>query len=337
MMLRAHERGIALFDSMQLAGLVLGCTPGARKLENVAEQILNVALPKEQQVSDWGAELLSHAQINYAAADPVVGHRAACAMWRQLDQEERRCFEVQNAAIPAIGHMRITGCPFVPEIHRETILKWELEHAEKRAEFKALTGEEPPTRVKVGRWLEARLPAEEIAWMPRTSTGAISARSDLLKHLAHHEEIRPLLRVLWSDKRLRSFGHKLIEAISPVTGRVHPDFMLGAKSGRLACSEPNFQQLPPDVRPAIVAPAGRLLVIADYAQIEVRIIAKLSGDDALRREFRQGGDVHRAAAAAIAGIAFEDVTDAQRKAAKAIVFGTNYGSGAKSIRAQAKA
>ena len=161
-------------------------------------------------------------------------------MWRQLSRQERRCFEVQNAAIPAIARMRLTGCPFDPAIHRETIQRWEIEHAENRAEFKAITGEEPPARDKVGRWLEAHLPAEEIAWMPRTSTGTVSARSDLLKHLAHHDEIRPLLRVLWSDKRLRSFGHKLIEAISPVTGRVHPDFMLGTKAGRLACSDAEF-------------------------------------------------------------------------------------------------
>ena len=71
-------------------------------------------------------------------------------MWRQLSREERRCFEVQNAAIPAIARMRLTGCPFVPEIHRETIRRWEIEHAEKRAEFKAITGEEPPARDKVG-------------------------------------------------------------------------------------------------------------------------------------------------------------------------------------------
>jgi DNA polymerase-1 len=335
MMLRAHEHDIELIDSMQLASLALGCGFGARTLANVADQILEIELLKDQQLSDWGARSLSIAQINYAAADAVVCHRAARAMWRQLSRQERRCFEVQNAAIPALAQMRRTGCPFDPSIHKETIRRWEIEHAEKRAEFKALTGEEPPSRGKAGRWLQARLPAEEITWMPRTGTGTISARSDLLKHLAHHAEIRPLLRVLWSDTRLRSFGHKLTEAISPVTGRVHPDFMLGTKAGRLACSEPNFQQLPPDVRPAIAAPLGKRFVIADYAQIELRVLAELSGDEALRQEFYQAGDVHRAAAAAIAGIPFEDVTAEQRQAAKAIVFGTTYGSGPRGVRATA--
>ena len=282
-------RPIELVDSMQLAGLVLGCEFGARTLANVAEQVLEIEPPKEQQLSATGAPDPCRSRRSITRPPtPSIPHRAARAMWRQLGHDERRCFKVQNAAVPAIARMRLAGCPFVPEIHRETIRKWELEHAEERARFKNITGEEPPARDKVGRWLEARLPAEEIAWMPRTETGTVSARSDLLKHLAHHEEIRPLLRVLRSDKRLRSFGHKLIEAISPVTGRVHPDFMLGTKSGRLACSAPNFQQLPADVRPAIVAPAGRLLVVADYAQIELRVLAELSGDDVLRAEFANG-------------------------------------------------
>jgi hypothetical protein len=171
-------RPIELIDSMQLAGLVLGCEFGSRTLANVAEQVLGIEAPKEQQASDWGARFLSIPQINYAAADAVIPHRAARAMWPQLSNDERRCFKVQNAAVSAIAHMRLTGCAFVPEIHRETTRKWELEHAEERARFKNITGEEPPARDKVGRWLEARLPAEKIAWMPRTESGTVSARSD---------------------------------------------------------------------------------------------------------------------------------------------------------------
>jgi DNA polymerase-1 len=172
--------------------------------------------------------------------------------------------------------------------------------------------------------------------MPRTATGKLSARTDQLKHLAHHEEIRPLLRVLWSDKRLRSFGHSLLGLISPVTGRLHADFMVcGAKSGRITANRPNLQQLPPDVRKAVVAPAGKVLVCADYSQIELRVLAELAGDSALRRVFATGGDVHRSAAARIAGVPLERVTPEQRRAAKAIVFGTIYGSGARGLRASA--
>ena len=85
--------------------------------------------------------------------------------------------------------------------------------------------------------------------MPRTATGGLSARSDLLKYLAHHEEIRPLLRVLWAHKRLENFGYKLLELIDPRTGRIYPDYMTcGAKTGRLTSTHPNAQQFPGEAR-----------------------------------------------------------------------------------------
>ena len=143
------------------------------------------------------------------------------------------------------------------------------------------------------------------------------------------------MRVLWSDKRLRAFGHKLLEAVSPVTGRVHPDFMLGTKSGRLACTAPNFQQLPPDVRAAVVAPAGPAARGRGLQPARAARARRALGRRRPRAEFATGGDVHRAAAAAIAAVPAEHVTDEQRRAAKAIVFGTCYGSGASGIRATA--
>jgi hypothetical protein len=113
-------------------------------------------------------------------------------MLGQMDERLRRCLRLQNAAVPVVARMRLAGAPFVRALHLETIERWERELAEKRAAFIELTGEEPPARHKVGAWIEAHLPADETAWMPRTATGALSARSDLLKYLAHHEEIRPL-------------------------------------------------------------------------------------------------------------------------------------------------
>jgi DNA polymerase I len=329
-------RPVNLFDSMQLAGLALGCEGGARRLANVAEKILGIELPKALQISDWSAPRLSISQLAYAAADAVVCHHAARSMWRMLGKRERRAFELQNAVVQIVAGMRVKGCPFDPVMHTQTIQAWEIEHAEERERFRQLTGEEPPGQSGVGDWLEARLPAEDIAWMPRTESGKLSARAEHLKHLAHHEEIRPLLRVLWSDKRLRSFGHSLLGLISPVTGRLHCDFMVcGARTGRITCNKPNLQQLPPDARRAVVAPPGKVLICADYSQIELRVLAELARDGALRRVFAEGRDVHAEAAARIAGIPVEDVIPEQRKSAKAIVFGTVYGSGARGLRATA--
>ena len=224
-------------------------------------------------------------------------------MWRQLSRQERRCFEVQNAAIPAIARMRLAGCPFDPAIHRETIRRWEIEHAEDaRPSSRRSPARSRPPATRSVRWLEAHLPAEEIAWMPRTEQRHGFGPLGSAEAPGASRRDSPAAARAVVGQAAAGFGHKLLEAVSPVTGRVHPDFMLGTKAGRLACSAPNFQQLPPDVRPAIMAPDGKLLVVADYSQIELRVLAELSGDDALRAEFYQGGDVHRAAAAAIAGI-----------------------------------
>jgi DNA polymerase-1 len=328
-------RPARLIDSMQVAGLVLGTAAGVRKLSNVAEAVLGVTLQKDSyQTSDWSAPRLSFGQLGYAGSDAVIAYRAARALYSRLGKRERRAFAIQNAVVPVVAGLRVRGCPFDRLIHARTIKDWELEHAKERERFCELTGEEPPGQGKVGDWIEGRLPPEDIAWMPRTATGKLSARADLLKHLADREEIRPLLRVLWSDKRLRTFGHSLLGLISPVTGRLHVDFMVcGAKSGRITASR--LQQLPPDVRKAVVAPAGKVLIAADYAQIELRVLAELADDAALRRVFATGGDVHREAAARITRIPIEQVTPEQRRAAKPIVFGTVYGSGARGLRASA--
>jgi DNA polymerase I len=329
-------RPVDVVDSMQLAGLALGCESGSRKLANVAAAVLGLDLSKTEQLSDWSAPRLSRSQLAYAAADAVVAQRAARRLWPMLGARERRAFELQNAVVPVVAGLRTRGVAFDVDVHRARVQAWELEHAEERERFRAITGEEPPARDKVGAWLEARLPASELAWMPRTERGVVSAQTRLLKHLAHHEEIRPLLRVLWSDKRLRAFGHKIVELINPVTGRLHPDYMAcGAKSGRLTCTKPNIQQLPPDARQAVIASPGKALVGADYSQVELRVLAELAGDDALRGVFARGGDVHAEAAARIAGVPLEEVTPEQRKAAKAIVFGVMYGAGAKRLRASA--
>ena len=223
-----------VIDTQQLAGLVLGCAPGARRLENVSEQILEVALDKAEQRSNWAAPRLTEAQITYAALDAAVAYHAGQDMCRLMDRRLRRCFRLQNRAVPVVAKMRLAGAPFDRGIHLDVIAQWERELAEKRVDFINATGEEPPARHQVGAWIEAHLPADEIAWMPRNKNGTVSARSDLLKYLAHHEAIRPLLRVLWARKRLENFGHKLLELVDPRTSRIYPDYLTcGAKTGRL--------------------------------------------------------------------------------------------------------
>jgi len=132
-------------------------------------------------------------------------------------------------------------------------------------------------------------------------------------------------------KAMSSFGENILEFIEPATGRIHADFrQIGAPTGRFSCSSPNLQQIPheQEYRRCFTAPEGRSLVIADYSQIELRILADFSEDKSFIQAFESGQDFHAATAAQIFGITEADVSTDQRSFAKRLNFGVVYGLGA---------
>jgi DNA polymerase I-like protein with 3'-5' exonuclease and polymerase domains len=140
-----------------------------------------------------------------------------------------------------------------------------------------------------------------------------------------------LLEYRGVQKAATSFGENFLEFVQPKTGRIHADFrQIGAPTGRFSCSNPNLQQIPHEAeyRGCFRAPEGRKLVIADYSQIELRILAEFSGDERFIEAFASGTDFHRMTASQVFGIKPEDVTDDQRSFAKRLNFGIVYGVGA---------
>jgi DNA polymerase I-like protein with 3'-5' exonuclease and polymerase domains len=337
-MLLAH--GVRLrrtFCTLQMAQLALGAERGGLKLAEVAHVFLDgLDLSKAEQTSDWGAEHLSASQIGYAALDAVVAHRIARPLWAALDAGAHRAFKIANATIPAVAAMRIAGLPFDRAIHAAAIARWEASLVEARDAFVQIAGTEvPPAGPQRCAWLEARMPPELLGRWPRTDTGLLRTRTADLDRLAAIPEIRPLLEIISLDKRLRGFGHTLLTRVGP-DGRLHMDLRPAAtKTGRCSCSKPNLQQLPQEVRRAVVAPAGRTFVIADYSMIEFRVAAELSGDGRMREVFRSGQDIHRLNAADFTGVPPDDVSDLERNKAKRIGFGTLYGSGPSGLVASA--
>jgi DNA polymerase-1 len=219
---------------------------------------------------------------------------------------------------------------------------WRAELVEAEQQLTDITnGATLRTPAQIRRWLEDTLTDELLAGWPLTKTGKLStARTEL----ALHPEVAGIPELL-SARRLRklleAFGDSLATHVNPATGRLHPSFKIaGARTGRYASSNPNVQQLPKrkfkQFRSIIKAPPGRVLVGADYSQIELRVAAELSGDAAMRHAFEHGMDIHRATAARIAGTELDAVTDNQRDLAKAQNFGLLYGIGASSFRNYAK-
>jgi DNA polymerase-1 len=149
---------------------------------------------------------------------------------------------------------------------------------------------------------------------------------------AEYPIIATLLEYRTVQKALTSYGQNMIELINPTTGRLHADFrQIGAPTGRFSCTNPNIQQVPHAVeyrRCFSGHPEGRKLVIADYSQIELRILAEFSGDRAFINAFNSGADLHRVTAGEVFNVAPDQVTREQRDFAKRLNFGVVYGIGA---------
>jgi DNA polymerase I len=152
-----------------------------------------------------------------------------------------------------------------------------------------------------------------------------------------HPAARALLEYRELQKKLGTYLETYPNFIHPKTGRIHANFLqCRVPTGRLACTNPNIQQIPheDEFRSCFVAEQGNTLVIADYSQIELRILAEVSGDPAFVQAFREGEDLHRLTAASMYGVERKKVSKEQRSAAKRINFGLMYGRGPKSLSAQ---
>jgi DNA polymerase-1 len=153
----------------------------------------------------------------------------------------------------------------------------------------------------------------------------------------NHPAARLLLEYRELQKKLGTYLETYPSFIHPKTGRIHANFLqCRVPTGRLACTSPNIQQVPheDEFRSCFVAEPGNMLVIADYSQIELRILAEFSEDPSFIRAFREGEDLHQVTAATMFGVKKDEVTKEQRSAAKRINFGLAYGRGAKSLSAQ---
>ena len=180
------------------------------------------------------------------------------------------------------------------------------------------------------------VPEDEAAGARKTATGQPSTDEDVLTELAADYPLPKLLLEHRALTKLKStYTDKLPQMVNTRTGRVHTTFSQAtAVTGRLASSDPNLQNIPVRtaegrrIREAFIAPPGHAVVSADYSQIELRIMAHLSGDAALVKAFKEGADIHRATAAEIFGVPLSTVTSEQRRYIKAVNFGLIYGMGA---------
>jgi len=301
-------------------------------LAEAAQERLSVTLDKEEQASDWSARQLTDSQLNYAAMDVAVLMPLWVLQEKVLKSRQREDLaELLFGAQRAVALMELHGIGFDVEAHAWLIARWKKE---RRVARQALTElgflNNPNAPAQVADFFAESLPPELLSGWPRTERGQLSTAADLLAPYAEQPVVAAYLTYRrWND-RLKSFGEKLLQQVNPVTGRLHPHFLLGgADTGRMSSSAPNVQGLPrdPEFRALFVPGPGHTFVRADYNQMQLRIAGLLSGDVKLLAAYERGDDVHRLTAARVLGKPPGEVTPEERNLAKAIAFGLLFGMG----------
>jgi DNA polymerase-1 len=332
------------FDSM-LESYVLNSTATRHDLDSVAQLYLGVETIHYADVAGKGAKQLNFRDVpvaaaaEYSAEDSDVALRLHRTLWPRLEAVPalaRLYTQIEQPLVPVLLEMEHCGVLVDAQMLRKQSqeLSRGLVELEQRAH--ATAGQpfnlESPKQLQEVLFGKLGLPVKR-----KTPTGQPSTAEDVLEELAEEFELPRIIMEYRGLAKLRStYTDKLPEQINARTGRVHTSYHQAvAATGRLSSTDPNLQNIPirtaegRRIRQAFIAPPGHVLIAADYSQIELRIMAHLSGDEGLLDAFAHDRDIHQATAAEVFGAGSPDlVTTDQRRAAKAINFGLIYGMSA---------
>jgi DNA polymerase I-like protein with 3'-5' exonuclease and polymerase domains len=337
-----HNLGVdigGLFDTLLASQLVgAGDIEERHGLETVASRYLNEAVDKSERLSNWNFEL-SEAQLEYAARDAAVLLPLREKLIDRLKSESLvKVAQLEFECVMPVVDIELAGFYMHKERWREQLSIVEKRRVELAEQLQQVLAEESFQGNLFGgpQREDINLDSQQQLTKALTRLGIPlpeSTRNWKLQPLAaEYPIIGTLLEYRTVQKALTSYGENMIEMINPVTKRLHADFrQIGAPTGRFACTNPNIQQVPHSVeyrRCFSGYPEGRKLIIADYSQIELRILAEFSGDRGFMEAFHSGADLHRVTAAQVFNASVDQVTKEQRDFAKRLNFGVVYGIGA---------
>jgi len=315
------------------------------RLDQVVNQFLHRTILPAKTITGSGQKELAFRELSPDVVGAWAGHIAMAIVeaWphveRRVDQEGQwdQLFERDIPLARVLAGMELAGIL----VDREDLGRMGVDlEARKKAvaeRIYALAGRtfNIGSTKQLGEVLfeELKLPV-----LKRTKTG-YGTDQEVLERLANkHDIARELLHYRTLDKLINTYIEVLTAAVSPTTGRIHCSFLqTTGVSGRLITTDPDLQRTPvrtedgKRIRAAFIAPKGRSIISADWSQIELRVLAHVTGDKELRAAFSEGVDVHRRTAAAIFDVAPEDVTAEQRNVGKTVNFATIYGQGATAL------
>lgn len=313
-------------------------------LEAVAARYLDVQMDKAAQLSDWSGDL-SEYQLAYAARDAQVLLPLRERLQARLEEMDLLVTaRLEFECVLAVARLELAGVYLDAARWRALVGRLRIEHDAIAAELqRELAAGAPQLSLfgDIGERINLDSPAQVKEALARLGIAIEDTREWTLRRAAQeHPLVEKLLKHRGLSKSLSSYGENILEYINPATGRIHADFrQIGTPTGRLTTSSPSLQQIPHTLehRSCFRAPQGRKLVLADYSQIEMRILADFSQDQALLAAFDSGADLHRMTAAQMYGVPLDEVTPRQRESAKGLNYGLVYGMGAEGLAVRIKA
>jgi DNA polymerase I-like protein with 3'-5' exonuclease and polymerase domains len=328
-----------LFDTLLASQIIsAGDIEERHGLDTVAARYLNESVDKTERLSNWNLEL-SEAQLEYAARDAAILLPLRERLIERLKSDSLvKCAQLEFECVMTVADIELAGFFMYKDRWLEQLSIVEKRRAELAEQLQAVLAEESSQGSLFGGHDrdDINLDSHQQLTQALNRLGIPvpeSTRNWKLQPLAaQYPVIETLLEYRTVQKALTSYGQNMIELINPVTKRLHADFrQIGAPTGRFSCTNPNIQQVPHAVeyrRCFGGHPAGRKLIIADYSQIELRILAEFSGDRGFIEAFNSGTDLHRVTAAQVFNVSLDQVSKDQRDFAKRLNFGVVYGIGA---------
>ena len=330
------------FDTMLLS-YTLNST-GRHNMDDLAKRYLGHETIEFESIAGKGKGQLTFNQIpleqatEYAAEDADVTMKLQQVLWLKLQEEPTLVELYKTMELPllhVLSRMERTGVLIDSDalFIQSNEIATRLTALEEQAY--ELAGQ-PFNLASTKQLQEILFDKLGLPVLQKTPKGAPSTNEEVLEELAYSHELPKILVEHRGLSKLKStYTDKLPQMVNSQTGRVHTSYHQAVTAtGRLSSSDPNLQNIPirneegRRIRQAFIAREGYSIVAADYSQIELRIMAHLSGDQGLINAFSQGKDIHRSTAAEIFGVSLDEVTSEQRRNAKAINFGLIYGMSA---------
>ena len=329
---------IGVFDTY-LAELLINSSGHINNLAYLADKYANIKLDKDIRKSFFGAKPMaafSEEQLEYAALDAQVLHPIYRAQKEKIDALGLgRVADIEFSLTNVVADMENEGVPIDSKKWNQKLREADADRLKSKERMNSLIFDGTGIPEQIGMFerdgIDLKSPKRVKEAFAQLGIDLESTNEREIA-LVDHPAAKELLNYRGLQKIRDSYGKTFLDMIHPFTGRIHADFVqIGTETGRFSCRKPNLQQMPAQFREC-VSLQDHKVVVADFANIELRILAELSKDKAFTQAFSTGGDPHKSTAAIMFNMPLENVNKDQRFIAKTINFGIMYGMGVYKLR-----